>query len=90
MGRDAVDHGVVAAAVEIELRGRWDALALSQLLVPFRSFLVQYGPERWVVHARAPGYHGERLDDALAAIEAWRAERGIEAAVRVDGRRGGG
>ena len=31
-------------AVEVEVRGRWDALALSEELIPFHSFLVQYGP----------------------------------------------
>jgi hypothetical protein len=73
-------------AVEIEVRGRWDALALSEQLIPFHSFLVQHGPERWVVHARAPGCHGEPLDDALGAIDEWRDQRSTEAAVRVDGR----
>ena len=73
-------------AVEIEVRGRWDALALSEQLIPFHSFLVQHGPERWVVHARSPGCHGEPLDAALAVIGAWRDERATEAAVRVDGR----
>lgn len=73
-------------AVEIEVRGRWDALALSEELIPFHSFLVQHGPERWVVHARSPGRHGEPLDAALAAIGGWRDERATEAAVRVDGR----
>ena len=68
-------------AVEIDVVGRWDALALSELLIAFRAFLVQHGPDRWVVHARAPGCRG----DALAAIEQWRAERAIEAALCVDG-----
>ncbi len=74
------------AAVEIDVRGRWDALALSELLIPFHSFLVQHGADRWVVHARSPGCKGEPLDEALAAIEEWRADRGPDAAVRVDGR----
>ena len=72
-------------AVEIEVRGRWDALALSEQLIPFHSFLVQHGPERWVVHARSPGCHGEPLDAALATIDEWRDERATEAAVQVDG-----
>jgi hypothetical protein len=72
-------------AVEIEVRGRWDALALSEQLIPFHSFLVQHGPERWVVHARSPGCHGETLDAALAVIGEWRDERATEAAVRVAG-----
>ena len=62
--------------IEIEVLGRWDALALSELLIPFHSFLVQHDQERWVVHARAPGCHGERLEDAAKAIDDWRAERG--------------
>jgi hypothetical protein len=75
-----------AATVEVDVRGRWDALALSELLVPFHSFLVQLAPDRWIVHARSPGCHGEPLDDALRAIEAWRGERGVvEAVVRVGG-----
>jgi hypothetical protein len=73
--------------IEIEVQGRWDALALSELLIPFHSFLVQLDREHWVVHARAPGFHGERLPDALEAIEDWRAERGARAAAcRVGGR----
>jgi hypothetical protein len=74
------------AAVEIDVRGRWDALDLSELLVPFHSFLVQHTHERWVVHARAPGCHGKSLATALSAIEGWLAERGLEdAPVRVGG-----
>jgi hypothetical protein len=74
--------------IEIEVEGRWDALALSELLIPFHSFLVQHDQERWVVHARAPGCHGERLPDALKAVEEWRAERGPRTAAlcRIDGR----
>jgi hypothetical protein len=36
-----------------------------------------------VVHARAPGCHGEPLADALLAIQEWRAERGVDVSVRV-------
>jgi hypothetical protein len=67
------------------VRGRWDALALSEQLIPFHSFLVQHGHERWVVHARSPGCHGEPLDAALAVIDEWRGECATEAAVRVYG-----
>jgi hypothetical protein len=70
-------------AVEIDVRGRWDALALSERLRPFHSFLVQLGSEHWVVHAQSPGWHGEPLADALTAIEAWRNERGTDAVVRI-------
>jgi hypothetical protein len=52
------------AQVEVEVRGRWDALALSEMLIPFHSFLVQQTRERWVVHARAPGWRGEPLTDS--------------------------
>jgi hypothetical protein len=76
--------------VEVDVRSRWDALALSEALIPFHSFMVQHNADRWVVHARSPGSHGEPLDDALAAIAQWRHERSIEAAVRVDGRARGG
>jgi hypothetical protein len=80
-----------AVAVEIEVPGRWDALALSEQLIPFHSFLVQHGRERWVVHARCPGWNGEALDDVLALIGRWQDERATEAAVRVDGQlRGAG
>src|SRR5688500_582387 len=80
---EAAHRAVAAAAVEVDVRGRWDALALAELLVPFHSFLVQRTTDRWVVHARAPGCHGAPLSDALSAIEEWRAERGLEAPVRV-------
>jgi hypothetical protein len=79
----------VGTAVEVDVAGRWDALALSELLVPFHSFLVQQTAERWVVHARAPGWHGEPLADALRAIEEWRSERRLDAPVRVGGRPNG-
>lgn len=72
--------------IEVAVDGRWDALALSELLIPFHSFLVQHDQEHWVVHARAPGFHGEALPDALETIEAWRADRGARASCRVDGR----
>jgi hypothetical protein len=62
-------------AIEIDLDGRWDARALSEHLIPFHSFLVQHVEQRWVVHARTPGCHGEDLDDALRAIDDWAAER---------------
>ena len=75
-----------ATALEVDVDGRWDALALSQRLVPFDSFLVQRTAERWVVHARTPGWHGETLADALLAIEEWRSERRLDAPVRVGGR----
>jgi hypothetical protein len=73
------------AAVEIDVEGRWDAPALSELLIPFHSFLVQQTAERWVVHARAPGCHGEPLAPALRVIEEWQAERRLDAPVRIAG-----
>jgi hypothetical protein len=78
---------VETATVEIDLQGRWDALALSERLIPYHSFLVQYEPERWVVHAQAPGCRGERLDNALSTIQECLVELRVEgASVRVDGR----
>lgn len=74
----------VESEVKVDVYGRWDALALSKLLTPFHSFLVQHTIDRWVVHARAPGCHGEQLTEALRAIEEWRAERQPEASVQVD------
>ena len=74
-----------AVALEIEVEGRWDALALSERLIPFHSFLVQHDSERWVVHARSPGCHGEPLDAALAVIDDWRSERAIEPSIDVRG-----
>ena len=76
-----------AAAIEVDVDGRWDALALSEHLIRFHSFLVQYEAQRWVVHARTPGCHGEDLADALRAIDDWIAERGLESvSCRVGGR----
>ncbi len=63
-----------------------EALALSELLIPFHSFLVQPTAERWVVHARAPGPDSEPLAGALSAIAEWQAERRLDASVRVAGR----
>jgi hypothetical protein len=77
----------VGIAVEIDGEGRWDALlALSELLIPFHSFLVQHTAEPWVVHVRAPGSHGEPLARALSAIAEWQAEQRLDASVRVAGR----
>ena len=76
----------VESEVRVDVRGRWDALALSTMLAPFHSFLVQHTTDRWVVHARTPGCHGEPLTEALRAIEEWRVERRPEASVRVDAR----
>jgi hypothetical protein len=73
--------------IEIEVQGRWDALALSELLIPFHSYLVHLDQERWVVHAHAPGARGESLSDALAAVDDWRIDRQPRAAsCRVGGR----
>jgi hypothetical protein len=81
------DQREQATAVEVEVAGRWDALALSELLIPFHSFLVQHDRERWVVHARTPGSHGESLADVLDAIDDWTADRHpLAASCRVDGR----
>jgi hypothetical protein len=85
----ATDYSVVAT-LEVDVRGRWDALALSELLVPFHSFLVQHTTDRWVVHARTPGCHGEPLSEALRAIEEWRAGRRLDAPVRLNAQTRGG
>lgn len=74
-------------AIEIDVRSRWDAIALLHRLDPYRPYLIQLAPERWQVHARAPGCHGERLPRALATIDESFAGRCVEdAAIRVDGR----
>lgn len=76
----------MSATIEIDVRGRWDAVALMRRLDPYHSYLIQCAPEHWVVHARCPGCHGERVDSALAAIEDSLGAHRIEgAAVRVDG-----
>lgn len=72
--------------IEVRIVGRWNACALLERLGPYRSFLIQHGPERWVVHAQAPGCHGESTQDALAAIEECLDERGVEASIRIDGK----
>jgi hypothetical protein len=76
----------LVTSLEIEVRGRWDALALSETLIPYHSFLVQLGRQRWVVHARVPGYHGEPLDAALAKIKEWLADRSlVDVSCRIGG-----
>lgn len=75
------------ATIEIDVHGRWDAVALLQRLNPYHPYLIQFEPERWLVHAEAPGCHGEPLPSALAAIDESLAARHLEdAAVRIDGR----
>jgi hypothetical protein len=74
-----------AAQIEIGVVGRWHACALLHCLAEYRSFLVQHGPDQWVVHAQTPGCHGESTEAAVAAIEEGLAERGIaEISIRVD------
>jgi hypothetical protein len=77
------DQGSLGGTVEVEVDGRWDALALSEVLIPYHSFLVHHEGQRWVVHARAPGCHDESLDEALRTIEDWLVERGLDDAGHV-------
>ena len=80
-------HDEADTTIEIEVEGRWAALDLSRLLIPFHSFLVQHDHERWTIHARAPGSRGEALSDALATIDDWHSEWPVGAAsCRVGGR----
>jgi hypothetical protein len=73
--------------IEIRVVGRWNARALLERLSPYRPFLIQHGTERWVVHAQAPGCHGESVEAAIAAIENCLDERGVEeTSIRVDGK----
>ena len=73
--------------IEIDVEGRWDAVTLMRRLDPYHSYLVQYAPEHWLVHAECPGCHGESLPSALAAVDESLAARHLaDAAVRVDGR----
>jgi hypothetical protein len=81
----AVAEASLETAIQIDVGGRCDAVALLELLIPFHSFLVQHTSERWVVHARTPGRHGESLADALDVIEEWQAKQGVNASVRVAG-----
>jgi hypothetical protein len=78
-----VAESTLGSGIEVDVRGGWEAVALLKLLVPFHSFLVQQTSDRWVVHARAPGCHGESLADALDVIDEWRATKGVTCSVRV-------
>jgi hypothetical protein len=79
------DEHPPVTAIEVDVPDRFDALALSEELIPFHSFLVQHD-KRWVVHAKAPGYRGQPLARALEAVDGWSAERRVEASCRVGGR----
>jgi hypothetical protein len=83
--RRSQDEPAPVTAIEIDVPDRWDALALSEELIPFHSFLVQHD-KGWVVHANAPGYRGQPLARALEAVDGWSAERRLEASCRVEGR----
>jgi hypothetical protein len=75
------------ATIEIDVQSRWDAVALMRRPDPYHSYLAEFAPERWLVHAECPGCHGEPLPRALAAVEEALAARHVEgAAVRIDGR----
>ena len=71
----AVAEASLGSTIEVNVGGRWDAVALLKRLVSFHSFLVQQTSERWVVHARTPGCYGASLDDALDVIDEWQARR---------------
>jgi hypothetical protein len=75
------DRAATEIDIEIDVEGRWDALALWELLVRFDPSL--HTQEKWVVHARVPADDGDALASAMRAIDAWRAERGIDASVRI-------
>lgn len=66
MTRDESD-----ATIEVGVENRSGALSLMEALIPFHSFMVQHARERWVVHARAPGCHGEPLEDLVTTIDDW-------------------
>jgi hypothetical protein len=75
------------STIEIDVHGRRHALALCEALIPYHSFLVQLGEPRWVVHARAPGCHGEPLEAALGVIGDWAEAHGVAGpSCRVGGR----
>jgi hypothetical protein len=72
--------------IEIRVVGRWNARALLERLAPYRAFLVQHAAERWVVHAQAPGCHGESTESAIALIEECLHEHRVgESPIRIDG-----
>lgn len=74
------------STIEIDVSSRSDAIALMERLASQHSYLMQFAPRRWLVHAECPGSHGELLPSALAAIEDWLAAREVEGVqVRVDG-----
>jgi hypothetical protein len=82
----AAAGGAQAARIEIGVVGRWNACALLASLSPSRPFMIQRGPERWVVHAQTPGCRGEGTSSAITAIEDCLDARGVEAtSIRVDG-----
>jgi hypothetical protein len=78
---------MIESTIEIDVDGRWDALALCEALIPYHSFLVQLGEPHWVVHARASGCHGEPLEAALDVIDDWAEAHGVAGlSCRVGGR----
>ena len=75
------------ATIEIDVESRWDAVALMERLAAYHPYLIQYAPQRWLVHLACPGYHDEQLPSALAAIHESLVARTVERAeVRVNGR----
>ncbi len=77
--------GARVASLEIEVEGRWDALALSEILIPYHSFLVQFDRQRWVVHARVPDCECEPLH-ALTKVRQWLSDRSLgQVPCRIDG-----
>lgn len=82
----AADRESLATSVEIEVRSRWDALALSESLIPYHSFLVQFERQRWVVHVCVPGRRDEPFDEVLGKIKEWLVDRQLEdVSCRIDG-----
>jgi hypothetical protein len=75
--RDAAD---APFELRVEARTRWDALELLRRLHALRTartYMIQSGPERWLVYAR-PHAHGTLLEAELeAAVASWRIDRGL-------------
>jgi hypothetical protein len=74
------------STLEVDVHGRRGVVRLLERLCFSRVYLVQQGPERWVVHAEVPRLRGETLEDAVTAIEELSRAGHLDAtSVRIDG-----
>lgn len=64
--------------LQLCVASRWDALELMDALLPYYPYLIERGPSRWEIHARARGDLGECMPDLHERVTAVLRRRGLD------------